>query len=123
MNDEKLIDAVNIDLKSFNEKTYEKYCGAKLSVVLDNIKRFHEAGIHIEITTLVIPGVNDSETELRKIAEFLAGIDKNIPWHISRFFPMFRMKGKDITPVSTLQKAYEIGKKLGLKFVHVGNIL
>jgi len=115
------IDAVNIDLKSFNEKTYKKFCGAKLEYVLENIKWFHDAGIHVEITTLVIPGLNDSSVELEKIAKFISSMDKNIPWHISRFFPMYKMKDKEITPVETLKQAEKIGKKY-LKYVYLGNI-
>ena len=115
------VDAVNIDLKSFNEKTYEKYCGAKLQPVLDNIQWFYDAGVHVEITTLVIPGLNDSNRELEKIAKFIASINVNIPWHISRFFPMYKMKDRDITPVRTLKKANITGKKY-LKYVYIGNI-
>jgi pyruvate formate lyase activating enzyme len=119
---EKLIDAVNIDLKSFSDATYKKYCGARLKPVLDNIKMFYDAVVHIEITTLIIPGVNDSEKELEKIAEFIAKIDKNIPWHISRFFPNYKMLDKSITGLGILEKAREIGIKAGLKFVHIGNV-
>jgi len=116
------IDAVNIDLKSFDEKTYQRYCGAKLQPVLDNIRWFHDAGIHVEITTLVVPELNDSDKELESIAKFIASMDKRVPWHISRFFPMYKMKDREITPVETLKKAYQIGKKARLKFVHLGNI-
>jgi len=115
------IDAVNIDLKSFSEKTYEKYCGAKLKPVLDNIKWFHEKGIHVEVTTLVIPGINDSDKELEKIAKFISSIDKNIVWHISRFFPMYKMTDREITPVEILKKAEQIGKKY-LNYVYMGNV-
>lgn len=115
------IDAVNIDLKSFKESFYEKYCGGKLKPVLDIIKRFHKAGIHIEITTLVIPGLNDSSVEFTNIARFIASVDKKIPWHISRFFPNYRMLDKPITPVETLQRAEKIGLKY-LEHVHIGNI-
>ena len=115
------IDAVNIDLKCFNDKTYQKYCGAKLQPVLDSIKWFYDAGIHIEVTTLVIPGLNDSDKELEEIAKFISSIDKNIPWHISRFFPMYKMKDKEITPIETLKRAEKIGKKY-LKYVYLGNV-
>jgi pyruvate formate lyase activating enzyme len=115
------IDAANIDLKTFNDKTYQKYCGAKLEHVLDNIKWFHDAGIHIEITTLIIPGLNDFDGEFEKIAKFIASVDKNIPWHISRFFPMYKMKDKEITPIGTLKRAEKIGKKY-LKYVYGGNV-
>jgi pyruvate formate lyase activating enzyme len=116
------IDAMNIDLKSFDKKTYSKFCHAKLAPVLDTIKTAYKKGIHIEITTLIIPGVNDSPKEFEKIAGFIASIDKKISWHISRFFPCYKMQDKEITPKKTLENAYEIGKKLGLKNVHLGNI-
>lgn len=115
------IDAMNIDLKSFKDETYKKYCGAKLKPILDTIKRAHEKGIHIEITTLVIPGLNGSEKEFEEIAKFIASVDREIPWHISRFFPMYKMLNKDITPIKTLETAYKIGKKY-LKYVHIGNV-
>jgi pyruvate formate lyase activating enzyme len=116
------IDAMNIDFKAFSEKFYLKYCGGRLKPVLETIKRAHDKGIHIELTTLVIPGLNDSDRELRQIAKFIASVDKDIPWHISRFFPMYKMLNKSITPISTLERAEEIGKKAGLKFVHFGNV-
>ncbi len=116
------IDAMNIDLKSFNDNFYIKYCGGKLKPVLETIKMAHDKGIHIELTTLVIPGLNDSTSELSEIAKFIASVDKDIPWHISRFFPMFRMKNREITPIEILKRAGKIGKKAGLKFVHIGNV-
>lgn len=116
-----LIDAINIDLKSFSDETYKKYCGGELKPVLETIKRFSKKGIHIELTTLIIPGLNDSTKELEQIAKFIASVDKNIPWHISRFFPMYKMLNKKTTPISTLKKAEKIGKKY-LKYVYVGNI-
>ncbi|MDD5192921.1 MAG: AmmeMemoRadiSam system radical SAM enzyme [Candidatus Nanoarchaeia archaeon] len=115
------IDAANIDLKSFKEEFYNKYCGGKLKPVLDNIKRFYDAGIHIEITTLIIPGLNDNEKELEKIAKFIASIDKKIPWHISRFFPMYKMLDKQVTSIDALQKALKMGEK-HLKYVYIGNV-
>ena len=115
------IDAMNIDLKSFSDALYKKYCGAKLQPVLDTIKRAHKKGIWIEITTLIIPGLNDSEKELEQIAKFISDIDKNIPWHISRFFPHYKMTDKPVTPIQTLEKAEKIGKKY-LKYVYLGNV-
>jgi len=114
-------DAMNIDLKSFSDEFYRKYCKATLQPVLDTIKRAHEKGIHIEITTLVIPGLNDSEREFEKIAKFISSVDKNIPWHVSRFFPYYKMLDKPITPINTLEKAYDIGKKY-LNYVYIGNV-
>ncbi|MBT4824173.1 AmmeMemoRadiSam system radical SAM enzyme [Candidatus Woesearchaeota archaeon] len=124
------IDAINIDLKSFNDEFYKKLCGARLQPVLDTIKLAHEMGFWLEITTLIIPEENDSEEELTKIAEFIVSLEKNekgisgknIPWHISRFFPMYKMQQTSITPEPKLREAYEIGKKVGLNFVYVGNI-
>lgn len=114
------IDAVNIDLKG-NEKYYKRLCGGKLKIVLENIKRFYKKGIHVEITTLLIPGENDSATEIEKIAKFIASVDKNIPWHISRFFPMHKMKDKPITSKEILESAYRTGKKY-LNYVYLGNV-
>jgi pyruvate formate lyase activating enzyme len=116
------VDALNIDLKSFNPKFYLKNCGAKLQPVLDNIKKCKELGKWVEVTTLLIPGENDSEEELRNIAEFLASIDKEMPWHISGFHPDYKMRNKSSTSLATLQKAYQIGKEAGLAYVYLGNV-
>jgi len=117
------LDAINIDLKSFSEKFYQKICGGRLEVVLKNIKLFHQKNVWVELTTLIIPQENDSEEELNQIAQFIAQIDKNIPWHISRFFPAYQMNHYPTTPIKTLETAYQIGKKAGLNFVYVGNVL
>jgi pyruvate formate lyase activating enzyme len=116
------VHAMNIDLKSFSDDFYKKICGGKLQNVLDTIKYAYKKGIWIEITTLVIPGKNDSEEELRKIAKFIAGIDKEMPWHISAFFPMYKMTDVQTTKYETLRKAHDIGKEEGLKYVYVGNV-
>lgn len=115
------IDAMNIDLKSFNDYFYKKYCFGRLKPVLETIKRAQKKGIHIELTTLVIPGLNDSDEEFEEIAKFIASVSDKIPWHISRFFPMYKMSNKSVTPIKILNRAYEIGKKY-LKYVHIGNI-
>jgi pyruvate formate lyase activating enzyme len=115
------LDAMNIDLKAFTEEFYMKTCKAKLQPVLETIKLAKKLGIWVEITTLVIPNENDSEKELAQIAEFIAKIDKKMPWHITRFHPDYKMLDKEITPIQTLEKAYEIGKKAGLDYVYVGN--
>ncbi len=117
------LDAMNIDLKSFNDEFYRKICKAKLQPVLETIKLAYRLGIWIEITTLIIPGKNDSDAELKKIAGFISGIDKNIPWHITAFHPDYKMTDIPSTSDATLHKAYDIGKKAGLKYVYVGNIL
>jgi len=116
------VDACNVDLKSFNEEYYKKVLKGKLEYVLDTIKRLHDVGIWQEITTLIVPGDNDSEEELTKIAEFIASVGKEIPWHISRFHPDYKVQDKPPTPMETMIKAYEIGKKAGLKYVYLGNV-
>jgi pyruvate formate lyase activating enzyme len=116
------LDAINIDLKSFSNKFYLSECGAKLDPVLKGIEMFVKAGVWVEITTLVIPNENDSQEELEQIAKFIANISKDIPWHISRFHSDYKMQKCDVTPIETLKKAYDIGKKAGLNHVYVGNI-
>ncbi|MBI5731849.1 MAG: AmmeMemoRadiSam system radical SAM enzyme [Candidatus Magasanikbacteria bacterium] len=118
-----VIDAINIDLKAWDEKFYLKICRAKLSVVKENIKLWKEKGVWVEITTLLIPGRNDEEGDLRALAKFLAGVDKGMPWHLSRFFPQYKMTDGKATPLETLIKTYEIGEKVGLKYTYVGNVL
>ncbi len=117
-----LIDAANVDLKSFSADFYRKVCGAALDGVLETIGLLHQAGLWLEITTLVIPSRNDSDAELRSIARFIAGIDRNIPWHVSAFRPANRMRSTPSTPPSTLFKAVDLGKAEGLRFIYTGNI-
>ncbi|MCM8757630.1 MAG: AmmeMemoRadiSam system radical SAM enzyme, partial [Candidatus Omnitrophica bacterium] len=116
------LDAINIDLKSFNPEFYQKICLSKIEPVKENIKKYFQAGIETEVTTLIIPGKNDSREELTQIARFLAEISKDIPWHISAFYPAYKMLDVPPTPIETLIEAYEIGKKMGLKYVYVGNV-
>ncbi|MFO7871453.1 MAG: AmmeMemoRadiSam system radical SAM enzyme [Kiritimatiellia bacterium] len=112
----------NIDLKAFSDETYRKLCAARLQPVLDNIRLYYESGIWIEITTLVIPGWNDSDGELENIAGFIASVDTAIPWHVTRFSPAYRLADAPPTPVETLERALEAGRKAGLKYVYIGNI-
>ena len=116
------LDASNVDLKYFKDESYRKVCSGSLQPVLDSIKLMKEMGIWVEITTLVVPGSNDSPEELKGIAEFLAGVDKFMPWHISRFFPNYKLTDLDATPEETLKNAEEIGRKAGLKYIYVGNV-
>lgn len=118
------LDAINIDLKSFNDDFYRKYCGGALKPVLENLKRINKEKIWLEITTLIIPGFNDSEEEIRKIAQFIKKLNPKIPWHISRFSGAISWKFQDIpnTSLKTLYQAEKIGKKAGLKNIHLGNI-
>lgn len=117
------LDAANIDLKSFSDRYYRKVVGARLQPVLDTIRLMKSLGIWVEVTTLVVPGHNDSPEELRSIARFLANeVGKDTPWHISRFFPAYRMADVAPTPVATLRRAREAGLEEGLEFVYVGNV-
>lgn len=115
------LDGMNIDIKAFTDDFYKDICGARLKPVLDTVMYAHDKGIWIEVTTLLIPGKNDSSEEIREVARFLADLDPNIPWHISAFFPMYKMTDVPPTPPSTLIRAYDIGKKEGLNFVYIGN--
>ncbi len=117
-----LIDAANVDLKAFTDDFYRERCGAKLQPVLDSIRAMHGAGIHVEVTTLVIPGRNDSEKELREIAEFIASISPDTVWHVSRFHPDFEATDLDRTPQGTLDLAVRLGREAGLHYVFTGNV-
>jgi len=116
------LDAANIDLKAFTDKFYKEICGARLQPVLDSIRLHHELNIWIEVTTLLIPGHNDSREELEKIAGFIASIDPGIPWHVTRFYPTYRLKDQPATSIEKLRLAREIGIKAGLKYVYEGNV-
>jgi pyruvate formate lyase activating enzyme len=117
------LDATNIDLKAFTEEFYRDVCGARLQPVLDNLIEIKKRGIHLEITTLIIPTKNDSEKELKDIAEFIKNkVGADTPWHVSRFFPCHKMLDIPPTPVEKIYQAVEIGKQAGLRYVHAGNI-
>lgn len=116
------LDAANVDLKFFNDERYLRICGGRLKPVLETISLMRELGIWVEVTTLVVPGENDSADGLKGIASFLAGVGKEIPWHISRFHPDYKMVDHDPTPLATLQEAYKIGKDTGLRYVYIGNV-
>ncbi|NOQ66612.1 MAG: AmmeMemoRadiSam system radical SAM enzyme [Desulfobacterales bacterium] len=116
------LDGNNIDLKAFTDKFYREVCGAKLAPVLETIELMKELGVWVEVTTLVIPGWNDTDSELKEIARFIKGIDPEMPWHVTRFHPTFKMTDRGATPSSALQRARQIGIAEGLKYVFVGNI-
>ncbi|WP_218150955.1 AmmeMemoRadiSam system radical SAM enzyme [Trichococcus pasteurii] len=117
------LDAVNVDLKGTDDEVYKEHCGGTTQPVLDTIKHFHAAGVHLEITTLVVPGVNDRIDQLERMARFIAEeVGKEVPWHVNRFFPGWKMMDTAITPMETLETAAAIGKKYGLQHVHIGNI-
>ncbi|MCF7975988.1 MAG: AmmeMemoRadiSam system radical SAM enzyme [Phycisphaerae bacterium] len=118
------LDAINIDLKAFDPAFYRQQCRADLKAVLATIERVaHDTDIWMEITTLVIPGQNDDEDQLRRLVDFLvtkAGPD--VPWHVSRFHPQYQCLDVPATPMETLEKAYEIGRAGGLNYVYLGNV-
>ena len=115
------LDAANVDLKSFSDEFYIKNTGGRLAPVLNNIKYMKKLGIWIEVTTLLIPGLNDSNKELEQIAEFLRKTGKEIPWHISAYFPQYKSKIPQ-TSVNKIIEAVEIGKNAGLSYVYGGNV-
>lgn len=115
--------AANIDLKSFNDKFYREIVHASLPELLDSLVTYRELGIWLEITTLVIPGLNDSDKELQGIADFIvSNLGKDTPWHVSRFYPTYRLTDRPPTPVATLRRAREIGLAAGLNYVYEGNV-
>jgi len=116
------LDAANIDLKGISDDMYHEVVGGTVRPVLNSIERLARAGVWVEVTTLVIPGVNDSDDALRWTAEAIRGISPTIPWHVNRFFPAHQMGHCDPTPIETLMKARTIGQSAGLPFVYLGNL-
>ncbi len=117
------LDAANVDLKGFSDKAYRKVTGASLQGVLDCLLDYKRLGVWLEVTTLVIPGHNDSEEELKQIASFVADeLGKDVPWHVSAFYPTYKMQDKPPTPVATLYKARQAGLDAGLHYVYLGNV-
>jgi pyruvate formate lyase activating enzyme len=114
--------AANVDLKSFSDDFYRTLVGARLKPVLDSIRRLCKMGVWVEVTTLIITGKNDSITELRSLAAFLASVSADIPWHVSRFYPAYRMLDIPPTPVATIESALRIGREAGLNYVYGGNV-
>jgi len=117
------LDAANIDLKGFSDSFYRDVCGARLAGVLDSIRLHRELGIWIELTTLVIPGHNDSEEELRSIARFIATeLGVEVPWHVSAFYPTYKLLDAEPTSPRALTRARQIGIDEGLRYVYEGNV-
>jgi pyruvate formate lyase activating enzyme len=115
------LSANNIDLKG-SDAFYREICGARLQPVRDTIRLMKELGVWVEVTTLIIPDHNDSDKDLFDIAEFIVSVDPGIPWHVSRFYPTYKLLDKPGTPVSSLHRARDIGYKAGLKYVYEGNV-
>jgi len=118
-----LLDAANIDLKGMSDKFYKTVCSAKLQPVLDNIQWMHDAGIHIEVTNLIIPGYNDSEDDIKALVRFMVEeVGVEVPLHFTRFYPYYKMQDVSPTPTETLLKARELALEEGMRYVYVGNI-
>jgi len=117
-----LLDAANVDLKSFREDFYKKVCGAELEPVLKTLKLMKKLGIWLEVTTLIIPTLNDSDEELKEIAAFILALGEETPWHLSRFYPSYKLRKPPPTPLETIHRAREIGLKAGLRYVYAGNV-
>jgi pyruvate formate lyase activating enzyme len=117
-----VLDAANVDLKSSSDDFYKKVCGARVGPVMEAITLLQKSGVLVEVTTLVIPGYNDSDEDLRGVAAFLAGLSPDIPWHVSRFHPDYRLLDAGPTPRGTLDRARRIGKDAGLRFIYAGNV-
>lgn len=117
------LDAANIDLKGFSAAFYRDVVHASLTEVLDSIIEYRRQGIWIELTTLIIPGLNDAEAELKGIAEFIvANLGIDTPWHVSQFYPTYQLTDRPRTPLATLKKARDIGRAAGLRYVYEGNV-
>lgn len=119
---ETFLDAANVDLKAFRDRFYKEQCGARLEPVLETLRGMKRLGIWLEVTTLLIPGLNDDPKELKELAEFLVSLGPETPWHVSRFHPTYRLTDRPPTPVATLRRAREIGLQAGLHYVYTGNV-
>jgi len=115
------VDLYKVDLKSFDDRRYHEL-GGRLAPILDSIRRIHEMGFWLEIVTLVVPGFNDSEAELNAVAEFLAGVSPDIPWHVTAFHEDYKMFGRGDTRAEALERAAETGRAAGLRYVYAGNL-
>lgn len=115
------VDLYKVDLKSFDEQRYHEL-GGRLQPILESIRRLHQMGFWLEIVTLVVPGFNDSDAELTPMAEFLASVSPQIPWHLTAFHKDYKMTYPDNTGSTTLKRAASIGRKAGLRFVYAGNL-
>lgn len=116
------LDAANIDLKAFSDDFYKNYCGAKLAPVLETIKRMKEKGIWVELTTLLIPGLNDDPKEINELISFILSVDKNIPWHVSRFYPQYKLTHISPTNPHSIFSALEAAENMGLRYLYAGNL-
>ena len=117
------LDAANVDIKAMDDDIYRKYCGATLAPVLENILAMHEAGVHVEITNLLVTGLNDSEEHIGKLCQWMSDNQlQDVPLHFSRYFPRYLMKEPGPTPAATLIRVREMALSCGIKDVFLGNI-
>jgi pyruvate formate lyase activating enzyme len=117
------LDAANVDLKAYTEDFYKQQCGARLEPVKETLRRLKALKVWVEVTTLIIPGLNDGTEELARLAAFIAAdLGPETPWHVSRFHPTYRLMDRGATPVETLMEARKIGMAAGLMYVYTGNI-
>ena len=116
------LDAINIDLKAFTKKFYKEICGARLAPVLETIQRMKTLAVWVEVTTLIIPGLNDGEMELQEMARFVKSVGCEVPWHVTAFYPTYKLTDRPSTPAATLHRAREIGLAEGLRYVYEGNV-
>ena len=117
-----VMDAANVDLKAFREEFYKKYCGARLAPVLDTIKNMKNHGIWIEITTLLIPGLNWDPAEIKELISFIVSVDKTVPWHVSRFYPQYKLTDVPPTDPARIFSILETAKDIGLEYLYAGNV-
>jgi pyruvate formate lyase activating enzyme len=116
------LDAINIDLKAFTDNFYREICGARLKPVLQTVQLMKELGVWVEVTTLVIPGLNDGDQELHDIARFVKSIGPDVPWHVTQFHPTYKLLDRPRTPVTVLRHARKIGMEEGLRYCYEGNV-
>lgn len=114
--------AANVDLKAFTDRFYKEQCGAKLRPVLATLETLKRQNVWLEVTTLLIPGLNDSPAELKELAGFLAALDPDIPWHISRFHPTYKLTNVPSTPPESIHRARDLGLEAGIRYVYTGNL-
>ena len=116
------LDAANVDLKAWQDAFYRTFCKARIEPVKEAIRGLVDAGVHVEVTTLLVPGQSDAPDDLRGIAEFLASLSPDLVWHVTRFHPDFEMRDVRPTPLGSIERALAIGREAGLKFVYAGNV-
>lgn len=116
------VDAVNVDIKSMDDEFYHKICKASLEPVLNSVEYYYRNDVHIEVTNLLIPGLNDSNDDIRSLVTYIRSLSNYIPVHFTRFYPQFKMTDIDITPLKTVERACNLAKYMGLKYVYPGNV-